>query len=232
MNNKKSLPLFSISLISSLLMFPLQSLGQTDMLTNVGQTMYLLGFPLQNFGRIDKITDTNEKTISIGSCRNIINDNSSTPANIRSTPKVNPNNSVGTLENGTIIEVVQQYNSWLEISKPLEGWVSVGITSVTCIPRNGRTSQAFGAIASLGDNAIKGNRYLGDMLVRYSANADGAIADAIGSSLTRWAERNPKFLVEVLRGQPEEIYERALILIYPSIRAEIKLQLQDALRAR
>jgi hypothetical protein len=232
MNNKKLLSLFSVSLISSLLMLPLQSLGQTDMLTDFGQTMYLLGFPFQNFGRINKITDTNEKTISIGSCRNIINDNSGTPANIRLTPKVNPNNSIGTLENGTVIEVVQQYNSWLEISKPLQGWVSVGITSVTCVPHNGRTSQAFEPIASLGNAAIKGNRYLGDMLVRYSANADGAIADVIGGSLTRWAEENPKFLVDVLRGQPEEIYERALMLIYPSSRSDIKLQLQNILRAR
>jgi hypothetical protein len=232
MNSKKLLPLFSVSLISSLLILPLQSLGQTDMLTDFGQTMYLLGFPFQIFGRINKIIDTNEKTISIGSCRNIINDNSGTPANIRLTPKVNPNNSVGTLENGTVIEVVQQYNSWLEISKPLQGWVSVGITSVTCVPPNGRTSQSFEVIASLGDAATKGNRYLGDMLVRYSANADGAIADVVGSSLTRWAEKNPKFLVEVLRGQPEEIYERALILIYPARRAEIKLQLQEILRVR
>lgn len=232
MNNKKLLSLFSVSLVSSLLIFPLQMLGQTDMLTDFGQTMYLLGFPFQNFGRIDKIIETSEKTRLVGSCRNIINDNSGTPANIRLTPKVNPNNSVGTLENGTVIEVVQQYNSWLETSKPLQGWVSVGITSVTCIPPKGRTSQAFGSIVSLGNAAIKGNRYLGDMLVRYSANADGAIADAIGSSLTRWAERNPKFLVEVLRGQPEEIYERALILIYPARRAEIKSQLQKILRVR
>ena len=225
MSNKKLLFLSSVSLISFLLLFPPQVLGQIDMLTDIGQVMYLLGFPFQNFGH-------SEKTISIGSCRNIINDNSGTPANIRLTPKVNPNNSIGTLENGTSIEVVQQYNSWLEISKPLQGWVSVGITSVTCVPLNGRTSQAFRSIASLGNTAIKGNRYLGDMLVRYSANADGAIADAIGGSLTRWAERNPKFLVEVLRGQPEEIYERALMLIYPSSRAEIKLQLQETLRVR
>ena len=225
MSNKKLLFLSSVSLISFLLLFPPQVLGQIDMLTDIGQIMYLLGFPFQNFGH-------SEKTVLIGSCRNIINDNSGTPANIRLTPKVNPNNSIGTLENGTSIEVVQQYNSWLEISKPLQGWVSVGITSVTCVPLNGRTSQAFRSIASLGNTAIKGNRYLGDMLVRYSANADGSIADVIGGSLTKWAEKNPKFLVEVLRGQPEEIYERALILIYPARRAEIKLQLQEVLRVR
>jgi hypothetical protein len=41
----------------------------------------------------------------------------------------------------------------------------------------------------MGSIAISGDRHAGDMLVRYSANADGAIVEAIGCSLSKWAEK-------------------------------------------
>jgi hypothetical protein len=44
--------------------------------------------------------------------------------------------------------------------------------------------------------------------------------------------KNPKFLVEVLRGQPERIYDRALLLLNPASRSTIREQLQESLHVR
>jgi hypothetical protein len=56
------------------------------------------------------------------------------PLNVRATPKVTSDNQnvVGTIENGTPLTIVTEQNGWLQISSPVQGWVSKQRTKTVC----------------------------------------------------------------------------------------------------
>ena len=156
-------------------------------------------------------------------CRTYIQDKNP-PTNVRSEPEVRPGNIIGTLKNGTTLTVVGQQNSWLRLGTPQRGWVAISTTAVSCVPPGGRTSDAFKTIPQWGDRAIEGDRLAADLLARYSLQADGAIAEALSTALARWAQKNPKFLVTVLDGQPAEVRRRSVSLLEFGLDAPAKQQ--------
>ncbi|GAC1449546.1 MAG: hypothetical protein NVS2B14_12120 [Chamaesiphon sp.] len=54
------------------------------------------------------------------------------PVNVRSSPEVSTNNIVGTLENGQILEVIEDRKGWLYISSPVKGWIAEDLTKKDC----------------------------------------------------------------------------------------------------
>ncbi len=57
---------------------------------------------------------------------------SESPLNVRSTPDLKLGTVVGTLENGTRLTVLAEQNGWLQISSPVQGWVSKKRTKTAC----------------------------------------------------------------------------------------------------
>ncbi len=64
-------------------------------------------------------------------CSTVVSD-PQPPLNVRSTPDDTQDNVVGTLEDGTPLSVVTEQNDWLQISSPLQGWVSKSRTKTVC----------------------------------------------------------------------------------------------------
>lgn len=56
------------------------------------------------------------------------------PLNVRTSPIVAPDNVVGKLQNGAVLVVVMEYGDWLQIQKPVAGWVHKDRTITTCSP--------------------------------------------------------------------------------------------------
>jgi hypothetical protein len=54
------------------------------------------------------------------------------PLNVRDTPNDQPGNIVATLQNGEILTVVSERDGWLQVSKPVVGWVYEKLTQQSC----------------------------------------------------------------------------------------------------
>jgi serine/threonine protein kinase len=73
----------------------------------------------------------NTETPSQDNCSTVVSDPES-PLNVRSTPDDTLDNIVGTLEDGTPLTVVTEQNDWLQISSPVQGWISKKRTKTVC----------------------------------------------------------------------------------------------------
>ncbi|HEY9669142.1 MAG TPA: SH3 domain-containing protein, partial [Coleofasciculaceae cyanobacterium] len=71
------------------------------------------------------------ETPSPDNCSTVVSDPES-PLNVRSAPDDTLDNVVGTVEDGTPITVVNEQNGWLQISSPVQGWVSKNRTKTVC----------------------------------------------------------------------------------------------------
>jgi serine/threonine-protein kinase len=54
------------------------------------------------------------------------------PLNVRSTPDAKLGKVVGKLKNGTPLSVIAEQNGWLQISSPVQGWISKSRTKTVC----------------------------------------------------------------------------------------------------
>lgn len=54
------------------------------------------------------------------------------PLNVRSAPNTQNSKIVGTLKNGTYVDVVADQNGWLQIESPMQGWISRDRTETSC----------------------------------------------------------------------------------------------------
>jgi serine/threonine protein kinase len=71
------------------------------------------------------------KTPSQKNCPIVVFDSES-PLNVRSIPDTKLGQIVGTLGNGTPLTVIAEQNGWLQISSPVQGWVSKKRTKTAC----------------------------------------------------------------------------------------------------
>lgn len=71
------------------------------------------------------------KTLSKKNCSIVVFDSES-PLNVRSIPDTKLGQVVGTLNNGTPLTVIAEQNGWLQISSPVQGWVSKKRTKTAC----------------------------------------------------------------------------------------------------
>lgn len=163
-------------------------------------------------------------------CQTLIRD-PQPPTNVRADPVVRPDNVVGKLKNDTVVSVTAQRGSWLQISAPVRGWVAVNLTAVSCSAPGDRLTTVSSNIRQLGNQAMSQNRTAADTLVRYSLQADGAHAELLSEALAMWAQRNPRFLVSVLDGQPENIRQKAIFLLDYGLQANARQQF-DAVVAK
>lgn len=92
------------------------------------------------------------------------------PLNVRSSPVAAPDNIVGTLKNGTPLQVVDENEGWLRITAPVAGWVYKELTATSCI--SARTDQNNVPIAT-DDNA---NRLTEATAYYHAGNLNAAIA--------------------------------------------------------
>ncbi len=71
------------------------------------------------------------KTPSQKNCPIVVLDSES-PLNVRSIPDTKLGQVVGTLDNGTPLTVIAEQKGWLQISSPVQGWVSKKRTKIAC----------------------------------------------------------------------------------------------------
>lgn len=69
----------------------------------------------------------------LGYCPTIVTD-PNPPLNVRSSPVVAPGNIVGTLKNGVELTVINENQSWLQVSAPIRGWIYEPLTVTVCNP--------------------------------------------------------------------------------------------------
>ncbi len=75
--------------------------------------------------------NSSTETSSQTNCPVVVSDPGS-PLNVRATPDETLDNVVGQLEDGTSLTVIAEQNGWLQISSPLQGWVSKKRTKTNC----------------------------------------------------------------------------------------------------
>jgi len=75
--------------------------------------------------------NSNTDTPSQPDCSTVVSD-PEPPLNVRSAPDDTLNNVVGTLENDTPLTVITEQKGWLQISSPVQGWISKNRTKNTC----------------------------------------------------------------------------------------------------
>lgn len=75
-----------------------------------------------------------ESSITVETCEVTmarVNDPES-PLNVRSSPDTSQDNVVGTLDDGTFVDVAQESDGWLEITNPVAGWISSSRADYSC----------------------------------------------------------------------------------------------------
>lgn len=145
-------------------------------------------------------------------CQTIVKDPQA-PLNVRSSPEVKPNNIVGKLNNNTVVQVINNSDVWLQINAPISGWIDGRRTEIYCGSFSNNFQEMTTNIDRLGKRAIQGDRIAADALVRYSRQADGHIAEEISYLLFEWAKSNPRFLINVLDKQPQDVRLQTLMLL-------------------
>ena len=104
-----------------------------------------------------------EKTLQPEFCTRanmaIVND-PNPPLNVRSSPRVAANNIVGQLQNGSRVSVVNERNGWLQINRPMRGWVAKNRTEISCTKMRVRISfPSGGNSATVRDRIIGGGEH-------------------------------------------------------------------------
>ncbi len=129
---------------------------------------------LRNAGKEVEIDDTLYTDVSLPCITQIEDPNP--PTNVRLTPAVAAGNVIAQLPNGTEVRVMEPLNGWLKIRRPLVGWVSMGLTRVSCGNSLLEVQKNLEALHSLeGELAIEA----ADTLVRYLyRGAEGSFAEA------------------------------------------------------
>lgn len=89
------------------------------------------------------------------------------PLNVRSTPQVTGNNSIGKLENGSWVTVKNETNGWLEIEVPMNGWIAKNRVESNCNQKIERIS-----FATNSDRATIEDRFIGGGSHQYLIKAN------------------------------------------------------------
>ncbi|MFH7025431.1 MAG: SH3 domain-containing protein [Heteroscytonema crispum UTEX LB 1556] len=130
------------------------------------------------------------------------------PLNVRSNPRVEEGNIVGTLQDDTLVKVVDSRNEWLQIHAPMRGWVTKNRTTTEC-----SNTQIQNRIVRLGEQAAKGDRLAANNLITLIPYSDGIATTQVTVALTKWAGTNPEFLVSVLDKKPQNTRVQALQML-------------------
>ncbi len=137
------------------------------------------------------------------------------PLNVRSSPIVAPDNVIGKVANGTVLQVVDRQQGWLRVSQPLEGWVYEELTVTSCTPKANGQPPPF-APEDLSERAIA---------LYHEGNLSGAIALAktIPSTDARHAQ------TQAAIAQWQRDWQRAESAFYTAQRAARQGKWQEVL---
>jgi len=76
------------------------------------------------------------------------------PLNVRSAPGTVSTQVVGTLTNGTYVSVEAEKEGWLQVSNPVQGWISANRTKKGCNEKVERIQLNAGQTLQIGDRFV------------------------------------------------------------------------------
>lgn len=128
-------------------------------------------------------------------------------ANIRSSPQVKKNNIVGTLPIGMSFEQVRLRYGWVNIRRPISGWIKNSqISRLSCDAATKLLLEdGLSAISHFGQQATTGNLTAAEIFLRMAQGLDGVVAETYLTLLTDFVSQNPAFFVSVLQQQSSVI---------------------------
>jgi hypothetical protein len=127
--------------------------------------------------------------------------------NIRSTPRINSANIIGTWYGGGGIKIIRQNSDWWQISFPIAGWISrsqVGQGSCQNAQRM-RDTVGHPTIKALGKKAIAGDANSAQILLKMSRGMDGETLEIYAATITNWVEYDASFFVSTLSKQSNPV---------------------------
>ena len=155
--------------------------------------------------------------ILANSCKEFIVISADGYTNVRSTPEITKNtiNIVGVLITGTKIEISTKDRDWIKINLPIPGFISKGqITSISCNKSTALLMKVgLPTVTQLGKQAAQGNYQAAKTLIKISRGTDGILSEFYGFTIADWADKNPTFLISMLKEESAYIYEPFLYLL-------------------
>ena len=132
--------------------------------------------------------------------------------NVRSSPQVKKNNIVGTLPIGMSFEQVGWRYSWVNIRRPIFGWIKDSqISRLSCDAATKLLLEdGLSAISRFGQQATGGNVTAAEIFLRMAQGLDGIVAETYLTLLTDFVAQNPAFFVSVLQQQSSFIRQAVL----------------------
>ena len=183
------------------------------MLKNVLITTILLSSTL-----VSQKTPQSTEDVLANSCKEFTVTAIDGYANVRSTSEVRKNtvNIVGVLVTGTKIKITGKDGNWAKINLPITGFISRSqITNISCDDAMKLLMKTgVETIARLGSQATQNNSQAAQTLIRIANNGtDGAISEFYSFTIANWADKNPVFLISMLKKEPIYIYKPFLRLL-------------------
>lgn len=130
-------------------------------------------------------------------CKTVTSD-PNPPTNLRAAPKLEPDNILSQIPNGTVVTVTHTLNDWVKLRQPSLGWVSLNLLEVSC----GNSLVAVKAnLATLQAQILAGTNghQPADTLMRYLLRgADGAYTEVALITFEKVAQESPAALINVL----------------------------------
>jgi hypothetical protein len=158
-------------------------------------------------------------------------DDPNPPTNVRFTPVVASDNTIGQLPNGTSLTVIEPLDGWLKIRQPLVGWVSMNLTRVSCGNSLDEVQRNLDELQLKEEElAVEA----ADTLVRYLyRGADGVFAEAAIARFNGFAIERFYALEAALNQHTEEVRRQVLQqVIAPGMHPQAVANFNEALLNR
>ena len=167
---------------------------------------------------VSQKTPQSTKDVLANSCQEFTVTSIDGYANVHSTSEVRKNtaNIVGVLVTGTKIKITGKDRDWVKINLPITGFISRSqIANISCDDSMKLLMKTgVETIARLGNQATQNNSQAAQTLIRIANNStDGAISEFYSFTIADWADKNPVFLISMLKKEPVYIYKPFLRLL-------------------
>ena len=149
--------------------------------------------------------------------------------NVRSSPRVEPDNITGTIYTGGEIAVSTKSQGWWQINSPLSGWVAGNqVGKISCQSAlDLEYDIGFPAMDRLAEQAIEGDLQAGVTLIKMSPILDGSAVEVYAEAMNEWANKNPNLLLSLLNQESSTIRQGTLVLIDYGFGSGISVQRQQ-----
>jgi hypothetical protein len=133
-------------------------------------------------------------------------------ANIRSTPRINSTNIIGTWYSGGSIKVIRQNLDWLQITAPTSGWIHTTQVGEGSCQNAQKMRDTIGhpKIKVLGKQVIAGDANAAQSLLQMSRGMDGETLEIYAATITNWVEFDPNSFISILSKQSNPVRQSVL----------------------